>query len=155
MNLLTRWTKIKMEAFKWFCREQWLDVVEFETLRSIERQKYLYAIGRTIDKDKRPITWTMNSKHLTGEAVDFVFYTGWNENNITRKWDWNKFIRFSKYFGLDSLSPTEQCHVQDNGKTIKQTMDSNWSWWNITKSQDERRLLKRANDIFRELLKTW
>lgn len=155
MSLLKPQTKIKMEAFKRFCNEQWLYVKEFETLRSLERQKYLYSVGRTIRKGERPITWTMNSKHLTGEAVDFVFLTDNNPKLITWSWDRDKFKKFAGFFWLDSLAPTEQCHLQDNGNTVKQTMDSNWSWWNITRSQEERRLLKRANDIFRELLKTW
>jgi hypothetical protein len=42
-----------------------------ETRRSPARQKELYAIGRRRIPDERPVTWTMDSKHLHGKAVDF------------------------------------------------------------------------------------
>ena len=48
-----------------------LSVVDFsviEGLRTIERQKELYAQGRT--KPGKIVTWTMNSPHLRGHAVD-------------------------------------------------------------------------------------
>ena len=39
-----------------------------EGLRTRERQAELYAIGRT--KPGKPVTWTLNSKHCDGLAVD-------------------------------------------------------------------------------------
>jgi peptidoglycan L-alanyl-D-glutamate endopeptidase CwlK len=39
-----------------------------EGLRTKERQAELYAIGRT--KPGKPVTWTLNSKHCDGLAVD-------------------------------------------------------------------------------------
>lgn len=39
-----------------------------EGLRTRERQAELYAIGRT--KPGKPVTWTLNSKHCEGKAVD-------------------------------------------------------------------------------------
>jgi peptidoglycan L-alanyl-D-glutamate endopeptidase CwlK len=50
-----------------------LCAVEFivtEGVRSLERQKQLYAQGRTAPGKK--VTWTMHSRHLTGHAVDLV-----------------------------------------------------------------------------------
>lgn len=41
-----------------------------EGLRSFERQSALYAQGRT--KPGKVVTWTMQSKHLTGDAVDLA-----------------------------------------------------------------------------------
>jgi hypothetical protein len=73
LSLLNPSTEIKMKAFKRFCREQGMMIQEFETMRTLERQKYLYSVGRTIRTDERPITWTMQSKHLDGKATDRVF----------------------------------------------------------------------------------
>lgn len=46
------------------------DVQVLEGVRTVERQKELFAIGRT--KPGKVVTWTMASKHLTGEAVDLA-----------------------------------------------------------------------------------
>ena len=47
--------------------------------RTKKRQAELYAIGRTIDVHKSPITWTLNSKHIEqpdgfGYAFDIFAY---------------------------------------------------------------------------------
>lgn len=41
-----------------------------EGLRSEERQKQLWAIGRRGLGGEKPVTWTMKSPHLSGDAVD-------------------------------------------------------------------------------------
>lgn len=41
-----------------------------EGLRTRERHAELYAIGRT--KPGKPVTWTLNSKHCEGLAVDLA-----------------------------------------------------------------------------------
>lgn len=43
-------------------------IAVLEGVRTAERQRDLYAQGRT--KPGRIVTWTMASKHLTGDAVD-------------------------------------------------------------------------------------
>jgi peptidoglycan L-alanyl-D-glutamate endopeptidase CwlK len=45
-----------------------------EGLRTKERQAELYAQGRT--KPGKVITWTMKSKHITGDAVDLAPVVG-------------------------------------------------------------------------------
>ena len=50
-----------------------LTVVDFaviEGLRTLERQQALYAQGRTTPG--KAVTWTMNSRHLEGAAVDLA-----------------------------------------------------------------------------------
>jgi hypothetical protein len=60
----------------------------YETMRTPERQEYLFRAGRTPEeleeyglkpgpapKSKKKVTWTLDSRHLTGRAVDFVFDT--------------------------------------------------------------------------------
>lgn len=45
-----------------------IELVVTEGRRTVERQRELYAQGRTTPGPI--VTWTMNSKHLTGEAFD-------------------------------------------------------------------------------------
>jgi len=45
-----------------------VDFCVLEGLRTVERQTQLYAQGRT--KPGKIVTWTMNSAHLRGHAVD-------------------------------------------------------------------------------------
>lgn len=63
------------------------DFKVLEGVRSVERQKELYAKGRTTPGPK--VTWTMQSKHLKqgdgfGHAVDLVPYP----------LDWNSLVKF-------------------------------------------------------------
>jgi peptidoglycan L-alanyl-D-glutamate endopeptidase CwlK len=51
-----------------------IDFVVIEGLRTVARQKALYEKGAT---------WTMNSRHLTGHAVDLA---AWVDGTI--RWDW-------------------------------------------------------------------
>ena len=57
-----------MREFQQACREEGLPVKITSTRRSDEEQRGLYAQGRT---EPGPIvTWTLNSKHVSGEAFD-------------------------------------------------------------------------------------
>jgi len=68
------------------------DFMVLEGVRTLERQKQLYAQGRT--KPGKVVTWTLNSRHIPkadglGHAVDLVPYPV----------DWNtpaKFVTISK-----------------------------------------------------------
>jgi len=57
------------------------DILVIEGVRTKERQADLYSQGRT--KPGKIITWTMDSKHLTGDAVDVVMLKNgtidWND----------------------------------------------------------------------------
>lgn len=60
-----------------------VDFSVIEGVRTVERQKELWAQGRT--KPGPIVTWTMNSKHFIdpktgyGHAVDLLPVTGWND----------------------------------------------------------------------------
>jgi peptidoglycan L-alanyl-D-glutamate endopeptidase CwlK len=54
------------------------DPIIFEARRSPTRQKWLYGVGRTHDKKRKPVTWTLESKHISGKAVDI----------ISKRWGW-------------------------------------------------------------------
>lgn len=53
-----------------------VDFIVIEGLRTIERQRELYAQGRTAPG--KVVTWTMSSKHLEGRAVDLLPVAGWD-----------------------------------------------------------------------------
>ncbi|WP_258305579.1 M15 family metallopeptidase [Pectobacterium parmentieri] len=51
-----------------------VDFTVIEGLRTLERQKSLYAQGRTMPGNV--VTWTMKSKHIDGLAVDLLPVVG-------------------------------------------------------------------------------
>lgn len=62
-----------------------VDFMVVEGLRTIERQRELYAQGRT--KPGNKVTWTLHSKHLEGNAVDLAPF-------VNGKVDWNNLKNF-------------------------------------------------------------
>ena len=61
-----------------------VDFSVLEGVRTLERQRELYAQGRTAPG--KIVTWTMKSKHIEGKAVDLVPYP----------LDWNDLEKFNK-----------------------------------------------------------
>lgn len=61
-----------------------VDFTVLEGLRTLERQRELYAQGRTAPG--KIVTWTMKSRHIEGKAVDLVPYP----------LDWNDLDKFDK-----------------------------------------------------------
>lgn len=57
-------------------RARGLDAWVFEGVRTLERQKYLYSLGRRGRAGERPVTWTMHSNHIPdadgGRAADVI-----------------------------------------------------------------------------------
>lgn len=64
-----------------------VDFMVVEGVRTFERQKELYAQGRT--KPGKIVTWTMKSKHIDGQAVDLVPW-------VDGKPDWGNINNFDK-----------------------------------------------------------
>ena len=62
-----------------------VDFMVVEGLRTIERQRELYAQGRT--KPGNKVTWALHSKHLEGNAVDLAPF-------VNGKVDWNNLKNF-------------------------------------------------------------
>ena len=54
-----------------------------EALRTLERQKYLKSIGAST---------TLDSKHLTGQAIDLVAYV-----DGTIRWEWPLYYRLAEH----------------------------------------------------------
>lgn len=72
VNKLSPTFRKKYDAFIKAVLFRYPHCVPFETLRTKERQAWLYGVGRTHSKNRKPVTWTMASNHLTGNAVDLV-----------------------------------------------------------------------------------
>lgn len=67
-----------------------IDLTVIEGRRTIERQRELYAQGRTTPG--KIVAWTMDSKHLTGDAVDVAPVV----NGVTPWKDTKAFITVGK-----------------------------------------------------------
>lgn len=61
-----------------------IDFSVLEGVRTLARQRELYAQGRT--KPGKIVTWTMKSRHIEGKAVDLIPYPI----------DWNDLVKFNK-----------------------------------------------------------
>lgn len=107
INSLQRYFKDKIKALLDNMTRLGFDPVIYEAKRSPERQKWLFGVGRTHDTSRKPVTWTLKSEHLTGNAVDIVSHS--------KLWSNPKFFARlkieAKKLGLHVI-PQEQCHVQ-------------------------------------------
>lgn len=86
------------------------NAVVFEARRSQERQNWLYAQGRS--RPGKIVTWTKNSNHKDGNAVDIVFRNNWI---LQRAWPYNDLIEIAQRYWIKNLAPKELCHFEDNG----------------------------------------
>ena len=78
------------------------------TGRTQSEQEELYALGRT--KPGKIVTWTLNSKHLTGDAFDFcIMFAGRPDWKMSHPELWQKAITIGKSLGLKQV-------VDKNGK---------------------------------------
>ena len=71
------------------CQVLPFDVIVVEGVRTIQRQQDLYAQGRT--KPGKVVTWTMNSKHIDGLAVDLAPY-----DHETKQILWGDVLKFNE-----------------------------------------------------------
>ena len=70
------------------CQALPFDVIVVEGVRTKQRQQDLYAQGRT--KPGKIVTWTMNSKHIDGLAVDLAPY-----DHETKQILWGDVLKFN------------------------------------------------------------
>lgn len=110
INALDSKFKIKVIDFLDEVKSKWFDIMIFEGLRTKERQAELYAQGRT--KPWKIVTWTLQSNHLTGKAIDIVFKDAkWNP---TWNWDYDSLIAIAKKYWIRNLKPRETAHFEDD-----------------------------------------
>jgi hypothetical protein len=91
-------------------RRRGYDPVIFESLRTEKRQAWLYGYGRTHHKGRKPVTFTLKSRHLPGKAADII--------SKSKLWNHPAFFDAlkdeAKRLGLETLD-FEGCHVQWGG----------------------------------------
>jgi peptidoglycan L-alanyl-D-glutamate endopeptidase CwlK len=78
-----------------------------ETYRTQERQDALYAQGRTASGPR--VTWTRNSRHTEGRAVDVAF-KGIEPYSEAHPWD--LLASMAKSLGLEGLGARDRGHWQ-------------------------------------------
>ena len=79
-----------------------IDYIITCTGRTQLEQEILYAQGRTTPG--RIVTWTLHSKHLTGDAFDFVImFSGKPDWNMSQKDMWSKAVEIGKSLGLSQV----------------------------------------------------
>jgi hypothetical protein len=126
----------KCRVFLQVIHTRFPNVKAFETLRSKSRQALLFAQRKS---------WTLNSKHLTGLACDWVFMVNYQP---TWKGDYYLLQRVAHMCGMDRIKQ-ELCHTQDDGKSISEQMKDNSARYNATSDAGERHWLHLVNDTFR------
>lgn len=142
LEKLTGEFKIKSKVLMDVANQLGFKIMSFETTRSRLRQAWLFAQGKS---------WTMNSKHIGGKAVDRVFRTP--------KWQpsWAGPYKSIHYIGFMCwVTPIykngrliESCHLQDDGKTIATIMKNNSARWK-KETKKNQAMLKLVNDTFRK-----
>lgn len=96
----------------------YVDIYPSETLRTVERQAWLFALGRDpaliAQGHRRARTWTFDSKHLVGLAADLVMVRKgtkealWDETS----WQWLYQTVPPESYGLRGLNPREWVHLE-------------------------------------------
>ena len=110
INSLVPYIKTRVESILKELKELGFDPIIYEARRSDSRQKWLYGIGRTHSKKRKPVTWTLNSKHIVGKAVDII--------SKSKGWDYPKFFKalriIARKHDMHTLK-SEECHIEWRG----------------------------------------
>lgn len=102
INKLAEPFQTRVNKFLGECSSEKLHVFVTEAKRTKERQQWLYDSGRSEDRKSEPIlTWTLNSKHIDGQAIDIAFkgpslYP--SDASV-----WNKVYDIAEKYGILSL----------------------------------------------------
>ena len=86
-----------------------------EGRRTLDRQRWLYAQGRTPPHDRSPtVTWTLDSRHRWGLAADVAMIRRASGAAIweVSSWDWLYRTVPPEPFGLRHLAPKEWVHLE-------------------------------------------
>ena len=121
LNNLSAAMRPRVVKFLDFCEQKKLKVKVSEGFRTKARQLYLWSLGRYIDKAlelrylgidhpdiySRPkalkLTWTLESKHLDGMAIDIFF----DKKGDIYNGPWNEVYDIAESCGLLSLYRTK------------------------------------------------
>lgn len=111
------------ERFDKFWKEvinKYPNAVVFETLRTPDRQKWLYAQWRT--RPWKIVTWTLKSNHFTWDAVDIVFRNT-KTGNLEWVWPYMDIIEIAKKYWIRNLYPAETAHFEFDTNVVTKTFD--------------------------------
>lgn len=107
--------------FRWYewdkaMKSNDIDYILICTKREKSDQESLFAQGRT--KPGKIVTWTLNSKHLTGDAFDFcIMNNGKCDWSMLNKEAWETAVEIGKSLGLSQVVDSkgrvkEYAHLQ-------------------------------------------
>jgi len=134
----------RVKKFVKLCEKRRIDVLITETRRTVGRQRYLYAIGRWGEnKTASPVTWTLQSKHIEGDAIDIVPLSMGLPNWSAIDYVWQEIYDLAYEVGLKSLfreteydrphleydplwTPETQKEIKNNEKILSKKMDKAW-----------------------------
>lgn len=135
-----------------FLKEVWHLIFVTEAHRTQERQNYLYAQGRIAPYKSNPIvTWTLDSYHKTGRAIDIAFF---GSELYPKKWEtWDDIAKVAKKHWIDwgySLWKRDRPHFQDNNiPLIKKPMQKSYE-----ELENENKILRRRAEEVDDMLDT-
>lgn len=146
ISLLSAQFRLKFDPFRKEVKALRPDAEIFEAKRLYERQLRLKNESDRREKLWQPrITRTLQSKHLTGDAVDIVFMdderTPQYDNRMSRVGPYDALIKIAKKYGIENLKPRETCHFQDNGYPLAEVQQA------IAVTQENSKLRKKTSDI--------
>ena len=95
-----------------------VDFTVIEGVRTKDRQQELYAQGRTATG--KTVTWTLNSKHIDGLAVDLLPVTGWNDLNGFKK------VAAAMKRAADELGIKIRHGADWNGNGVQENGETDW-----------------------------
>lgn len=87
-----------------------------ETLRTQERQNFLFRRGRSLPGS--PVTWTLTSSHRDGRAVDFLV----NGDASGRNAGYRDLWRIAQEMGLEFIGPSDAGHISAPTPAPRETL---------------------------------
>ena len=148
INRLRSPFKEKVKAFLIDCYIQWLQVFVTEWLRTPMRQKELYAQGRT--KPWKIVTWTMDSLHLSWNAIDIAYRE--KELYPTDSVWWKTVFNTAKRYWIGNLwedAKLEKAHLQNKEYPISDLIREVSNVWKQAKTNEQKLELHEVNNVLR------
>lgn len=122
-----------------FLKEVWNKIFITETWRSQERQRYLYSFWRTRKGKKK--TWTLNSMHTKGLAIDIAFR--WRKLYPKDLYVWKEVFEIAQKYWINrwfDLWEKDKPHFEDNWKELwkKKIFLDNSKFWKFIQDDLEK-----------------
>ena len=143
ISKLNKLVRVQLELALFDLREQGVNPLVVETIRTKERQYMLYGQGRTVAQckaagvpvkyaapGKNKVTWTLNSIHISGCAVDVVpqrkvngkMTAIWNTKDKETKKIIKTMVKYGFEAGANWTSSPDSPHYQVKWISLKTTV---------------------------------